>query len=266
MIPVSVIMMTKNEEQNIVHTLPPLMDHFDDVHVLDSNSTDNTQTIAQNLGATITKFSWNGQYPKKKQWGIDHLPLRHEWILQIDADEHITMAFISELRQIDFSKDGYFIPAKMIWNGKQLNHGMRNKKLCLYKKSAFTFPVINDLNSPGGWEVEGHYQPLPNRPNCEIGTVQSYLWHADNRQSWLARHKKYAQWEYDMNRNHAWPNDPVWWRNMCKKALRHNPLRPFIIFIYGYIFKCGFLDGRNGFDYATCRARYTWWIINGPRY
>jgi glycosyltransferase involved in cell wall biosynthesis len=262
MIPVSVIMMTKNEAHNIALTLPPLIKNFEDVHVLDSNSTDDTGTIARRLKAKVTNFTWNSQYPKKKQWGIDNLPLKHDWVLQIDADEHITDDFINELNHLDFECDGYFVPAKMMWNNKLLHHGIRNNKLCLFKKNAFQYPIIDDLKSTGGWEVEGHYQPVPTNPQHVIGFVKSSLWHSDTHNHWVERHKKYATWEADMNRSGAWPRDPIRWREWTKKYLRRNSLRPIIIFVYGYIFKLGFLDGVQGFDYALCRARYASWIIN----
>ena len=144
MIPVSVIVMTKNEEDNIPFSLPPLIQHFDQVFVVDSNSTDNTVQIARNAGATVVNFTWNGQYPKKKQWSINHLPLTHDWVFLCDADETITPNFIEECRNLDFSKDGYFVSSKMIWNGRQLNHGVRNNKLCLFHKNKFHHPVVDD--------------------------------------------------------------------------------------------------------------------------
>ena len=260
MIPVSVIMMTKDEADAIPRTLPSLITHFDDVHVLDSNSADGTAQIAEKLGARVTQFEWNGRYPKKKQWGIDNLPLKHEWILQIDADEDITDEFIGELQNLDWKKDGYFVPAKMIWNGKPLHHGMMNNKLCLYKKSLFNYPVINDLDSIGGWEVEGHYQPLPLTKSVTIGRIRSPLWHRDNTTDWVTRHRRYARWEADMNRLNAWTKDPVPHRERLKKIIRGSWLRPFIIFFYAYIWKNGFMDGFGGLHYARHRALYTYWI------
>jgi glycosyltransferase involved in cell wall biosynthesis len=255
-LPISVIMMTLNEADNIARTLPPLLKHFDDVHVLDSNSQDDTAKIARAMGATVTNFKWNRQYPKKKQWGIDHLTLKHEWIFQIDADELTTDAFIDELNEVSLHCDGYFVPARMIWNGQLLKFGAQNNKLCLYKKSAFQYPVTDDLNSIGGWEVEGHYQPIPNIQNARIGQIQSPIIHSDTSNNWIKRHKKYAVWEGDMNRKNAWPDDPIKWRNTCKKLSRNRWFKPFSIFVYGYVLKGGFLDGPVGFDYAKHRAAY----------
>ena len=260
-LPISVIMMTKNEAINIVRTLPPLLDNFDDVHVLDSNSTDNTQEIAKTMGAHVTNFTWNGHYPKKKQWGVENLPLKHSWILQVDADERMTDAFITDLKNTTLSKDGYFISSRMIWNGRLLKHGMKNNKLCLYKKSMFKYPAVDDLKSPGGWEVEGHYQPCPVHKNASIGQIQTPILHTDNSTNWLIRHQKYALWERDMTINKSWPNDPVFFRNILKKTIKNKTSWPFIMFFYCYVLKGGFMDRAYGFDYAKHRMIYAQMII-----
>jgi glycosyltransferase involved in cell wall biosynthesis len=80
--------MTKNEELNIAKCLRSLND-FAEVFVVDSDSTDNTRTIAESMGARVVHFSWNGKYPKKKQWCLDNLSFSHDWVLFVDADEEI---------------------------------------------------------------------------------------------------------------------------------------------------------------------------------
>lgn len=263
MIPISVIVMTKNEEENLPLSLPPLTYNFDQVFVVDSNSTDDTQQIATNLGAMVVNFTWNGQYPKKKQWCIDHLPFKHDWIFLCDADEIITQNFIDECQSLDFSKDGYFVSSKIIWNGTQLNHGTTNNKLCLFNKNTFHHPVINDLDINGGWEVEGHYQPIAVKKNPQIGQMKAPLSHTDTSENWIARHKKYITWEVGIMKRGAFPHDPVLWRDLLKRWTRSSYLRPYIHFIYGYIFKCGFLDGSNGLDYALKRFWYNHRIVRG---
>ena len=144
-LPISVIMITKNEAVNIVHSLPPLVANFGEVHVVDSNSSDETVALATERGAKVHNFTWNGQYPKKKQWALDNIPLKHKWVFFVDADEIITDDFITALTAMDMSADGYFIASKMVWNGTTLNHGMINNKLALFKPAMFHFPIVNDL-------------------------------------------------------------------------------------------------------------------------
>ncbi|WZB68239.1 glycosyltransferase [Achromobacter xylosoxidans] len=77
-IPVSVVVMTKNEERNIVKCLKALAD-FDEVFVVDSDSTDATCALATALGARISHFQWNGKYPKKSNGAWNSCPSRIRW-------------------------------------------------------------------------------------------------------------------------------------------------------------------------------------------
>jgi glycosyltransferase involved in cell wall biosynthesis len=266
MIPISVIVMTKNEAANLPHCLPPLIKNFNDVHVVDSDSTDNTTSIARDHGATVTHFKWNGQYPKKKQWCLDTIKTHHDWVLMIDADEIITDAFVAELQNFGTSADGYFVRSDMVWKDRHLHHGQKNNKLCLFKKSSFTYPVINDLNMSGGWEVEGHYQPIATTTHTpHIQQITSPIIHHDRKQQWHDRHDNYVMWEAEMTKKGTWPRDPVFTRESIKDVLRTSRLRPFIYFIYSYVIKCGFLDGKMGFDYALNRYRYNARIAHAIR-
>lgn len=265
MIPVSVIMVTKNEEANIAHSLPPLVKAFDEVIVVDSKSTDKTAKLAKEMGATVKKFEWNGQYPKKRQWCLETLKLKHDWVFMIDADEIVTEAFIAELEQCDYTEDSYFIKSDMVWKGRHLKYGMKNNKLCLFKKSAFYYPVVDDLDFEGMGEVEGHYQPIPTGRTASIGQIKSPVIHHNHKDNWQARHDNYAAWEIAMNKRNAWPIDPVFNREMIKDTLRLSPMKPYLFFFYGYIVKAGFLDGREGLDYAIQRFRYNRRIVRAVR-
>ncbi len=67
MIPVSVVVMTRNEAVNLPHCLPAL-ERFAERFVVDSGSTDGTPDIAAAAGARVVPFQWDGRHPKKKQW------------------------------------------------------------------------------------------------------------------------------------------------------------------------------------------------------
>src|SRR5205814_9235136 len=84
--PVSVIIPVKNEAENLRRCLPALA-WADEVFVVDSQSADETIRVAEDHGATVVQFRFNGSYPKKKNWALEHLPLRNEWVLIVDADE-----------------------------------------------------------------------------------------------------------------------------------------------------------------------------------
>jgi hypothetical protein len=184
----------------------------------------------------------------------------------IDADEVASPELLRELR-ILFAKgpkaDGYFIKGVYVWMGRKLRFGLTNNKLCLFKKSAFAFPPVNDLDIEGMGEIEGHYQPVPKRGEQGLGHPKiAQLDHPvihhnrKGRGDWLRRHARYAGWEAEMIKRDAFPQDPLKWREDAKQATRSAWFRPYLMFIYSYVLKLGFLDGMAGFDFALHRARY----------
>ena len=95
-IPVSVVVMTRNEAANLPVCLPSLA-RFAECFVVDSGSGDGTPDIALSHGAQLVPFRWNGRYPKKKQWCLDSLPFAHDWVLFVDADERPTAELVEEI-------------------------------------------------------------------------------------------------------------------------------------------------------------------------
>jgi glycosyltransferase involved in cell wall biosynthesis len=102
MIPVSVIVMTRNEEARLPRCLAALKS-FAEIFVVDSASTDGTAAVARSFGATLVPFRWNGQYPKKKQWCLENIPFSHDNVLYIDADEIMTHDLAAEIANCDFA-------------------------------------------------------------------------------------------------------------------------------------------------------------------
>ena len=253
-IPVSVIVATKNESHRIEKCLSALQ-KFSEILVVDSKSDDETKNIAQKMGATIFDFQWNGEYPKKRQWILETLPIKNDFIFFVDADEVLSDDLIDEIFALDFSADGYFVTGRYRWNEKILRYGLRNKKLSLFHREKFFFPDIQDESEKNMGEIEGHYQPLPKHKDAKLKTLRTSLLH-DAQEGWGERHKRYAQWENFMNEKALWPKDPIVWRERLKIFMRSNPLRPEIMFMHSYIFKLGFLDGSAGFDFALSRWRY----------
>lgn len=146
-IPVSVFIITQNEEQHIARAINSCQD-FDEVIVVDSGSNDDTKTIAESLGAKVVHNDWPG-YAKQKQYAMSLC--KHEWVLNLDADEELTSEVISDFKrlieseQYDFIKCfrndlflGMFFPR---WIHLPNNHR-------LFKKSSAQYR-INDLVHEG---------------------------------------------------------------------------------------------------------------------
>ena len=262
MIPVSVVIVTKNEARNIVACLDQLI-RFDDVWVVDSASRDGTIDLVKTKNAHLIQYQWNGQYPKKRQWCLDNLDLKYDWVLFVDADEIVPDDLITEIETVisnDPSEAGFFIVGQYRIQGKILKHGMHNQKIALLHRGRMAFPVVDDLDIPGMGEIEGHYQPVL-KTDAPIGVLSQPMIHdalndAYDERAWIFRHEKYARWEAGINAKAAWPVDPVAWRQRAKELLRNAVLRPEIMFMVGYILKCGFLDGAEGLKMSKMRYHY----------
>jgi len=262
LIPVSAIVTTYNEEKNLGRCLRSLKD-FDQIIVVDSNSTDRTHDIAREYADHLEVFTWNGQYPKKRQWCLENLKIAHQYVFFVDGDEEITEELIEEIRKLDFSKAGYFVKGQYVWKDKPLKHGLVNNKLVLFDITKIEFPVVNDLDMKGMGEMEGHYQPIlkPEYKGKTLGKIQNSLLHYayEDRQGWYQRHQRYAAWEAAMIKRDAYPQDPNPQRETFKKIFRKIPIRPIIAFCHSYFVKVGFLDGWAGYEFA--KSRYDYYIL-----
>jgi glycosyltransferase involved in cell wall biosynthesis len=260
-IPVSVVVMTKNEERNITRCLTSVA-NFAEVFVVDSASTDRTEAIAQEFGAHVIQFRWNGAYPKKKQWCLEHLPFSHDWVLYLDADEQVypeTALEIEGVVRSDPREVGFFVGYDYHFMGRTLRHGHRIYKLVLLKHQCGRFVDYDDLDVESMWEVEGHYQPVAQGPT---GILRNRMLHKDHDDlfHFFEKLNRYSDWEATLRSRNALRHPTQAVKSRLRKAVQtlgdRTPLRWLAILLYSYIFKAGFLDGRAGLDYAMALSIY----------
>ena len=89
-IPVSVLIPAKNEELNLPACLESVA-IADEVFIVDSQSEDRSLEIAANYGVKVVQFHFNGRWPKKKNWSLENLPFRNDWVLIVDCDDRIVV-------------------------------------------------------------------------------------------------------------------------------------------------------------------------------
>lgn len=260
---ISVVIITRNEESRLPATLAHLTE-FSDISVVDSASTDRTREIAAEAGASVVSFDWDQQYPKKKQWALEHAPIRNRWVLLLDADEYPSDELLSELRSLaphlgSSTLGAYDINLLYRFAGTLLRHGHVVTKRSLIHVDRARFPVIDDLAAPGIREVEGHYQPETDAP---VGALRSRLIHDDRDPvtSWFARHNRYSDWEAYLRTHSATRKEAAAKRTRQGQVFDAVPFKPLVFFVYSYVVRLGFLDGRAGFDYAVALSTYYWQI------
>ena len=262
-LPISVLIQTKNEALGIADCIHSMSD-FDEVIVADSCSTDDTQKIAAECGAKVINFDWNGAYPKKKQWMIEQGGARNDWLLIMDADERVTPEMLAELHaRLEEMKHGtygaYEIPIAYVFNGRELKHGHKVYKRTLLDRRRTTYPAVDDLGAPGMGELEGHYQPVI---DGEIGRFEGAIYHDDQDpiRSWFDRHNRYSDWEAYLVTHPEVRAQVDSLRTGGGQKFAKVPFKPLAFFVYDYVVRQGFRDGRAGFNYAFALSWYYWLI------
>ena len=97
-VPLSILMPVLNEAHQIDRALNSVS-WADEIYVVDSHSTDDTQSIAEQHGAQVIQFDYTPPWPKKRNWALSALPFRNEWVLILDADEVMPPEAEKEIRE-----------------------------------------------------------------------------------------------------------------------------------------------------------------------
>ncbi|MGH9843273.1 MAG: glycosyltransferase family 2 protein [Blastocatellia bacterium] len=271
-LPVSVIIPVKNEARNIAACLESLA-WAGEVWVVDSHSTDETVPIAEQYGACVAQFDYQSGFPKKKNWALANLPFRHEWVLLVDADERVTPELQQEICEI-LSRDekaalaaladGYYINRKLIF----LNHWIKhcgwypswNLRLFKHRLGRYEKLEAEDVENAGDVEVHEHVV-LDGRTEY----LKHDLLHEDFKSIYhfIERHNRYSNWEARVYHNLAGGveldgsigaslfGSPLQRKRFIKRMWARIPFRPLLRFVWMYVIKRGFLDGRAGLIFCT---------------
>ena len=258
-LPVTVIIPAKNEEINLPKCLDNLTE-FTEVIIIDSNSTDKTPEIANEYGRTIINFTWNGQFPKKRNWTLRNVPINNPWVLFLDADEYISPEFVKELKIIlsDTTHNAFWLTYKNYFFGKYLKYGDVFRKLALFKFGSAEYEKI-DEDSWSHLDMEVHEHPVLTGSS---GAIRCDIKHEDYKgmKAYISKHNEYSEWEahryFQIKKN---------WRDLTsRQKFKYTLLNTWflgpIYFVYCYFLKCGFLDGKAGFIFAILKLQYFWQI------
>src|SRR5436190_833190 len=123
-VPVSVIIPIRNEAGNLPRCLASIT-WADEIFVVDSQSTDGSIDVARAHGATVMQFDFNGIWPKKKNWALDNLQFRNEWVFILDADEVLPVGAKEEFERAIVhagEMQGYWINRRFMFMGRWLRH------------------------------------------------------------------------------------------------------------------------------------------------
>ena len=257
-LPVTVVIPVKNEARNLPLCLARL-GRFAKVVVVDSGSTDQTTAIAREHGCDVVNFQWNGHYPKKRNWLLMNDPPTTPWVFFLDADEYLTEAFVDELEQVlpTTTHVGFRVSYANYFLDRELKHGAAMIKLPLFRVGSGLYERI-DEEAWSMLDMEVHEHPVL---NGSLGQIRAKVDHRDFKgmAAYRARHEAYASWE--ARRYLKLRQTPDAMANFTKEQRRKYVyltswwLAP-AYFLYSWVYKCGFLDGRAGFVFARMKSQY----------
>jgi glycosyltransferase involved in cell wall biosynthesis len=260
--PVSTLIFTLDEE---IH-LPSCLDALawcDDIHVVDSFSRDRTEAICRERGVGFVQHVFEG-FGRQRNWALENLPLRHDWVLILDADERVPPELAAELRDIarrDPADYGAFrVRRRFFMWGRWLRYSS------LYP----TWVVRFIHRSRVRYLNRGHAETQ--EVQGRIGDLQHDLIDENLKgiDEWFERQNRYStkDAEYELwddggavELGRLFSRDPLERRAALKGLARRLPLRPLVYFLYGYLWRRGFLDGRDGLMFCFMKAIYQSMVV-----
>jgi glycosyltransferase involved in cell wall biosynthesis len=260
----SVIILAYNSVDTLAATLAQAQQISDDLHVVDSFSTDDTVALSRQYGAQVIQHAFEN-YGAQRNWAIDNVVPRYAWQLHLDADERLTPELIASLRSLPENPEhsGFLIARLVQFLGRQLRHGGMSP----------TWHLRLFRNGTGRCE-ERKYDQHFYLSQGTTGRLQGYMID-EIRMSlseWTARHNRWSDAEV-MEQTAAMDAvriQPRFWGNPLerKRFLRglynNAPLfvRPYALFFYRYFLRLGFLDGREGFIFWTLQTFWFRFLID----
>jgi glycosyltransferase involved in cell wall biosynthesis len=273
-LPVSAIVLTLNEEKNLQSCLASIKDYLEEIIIIDSFSTDNTLDIAKKYSHKIYQRKWIN-YSKQFIWALENAVIKNEWVLRIDADERWTPEGFQELKKIieNDETDGVYVKMKIFFMGKWIRHGgfYPNYFLRVFKKSK------------GKMEERWMDEHIFVSGKTIISNIDVFEMNYDRQENislWTDKHNKYSTREvieYLIFKHKLKEISSIadlfvgkterkrW---MKEKFYSRMPffIRPFFYYLYRYIFKLGFLDGRAGLIFHFLQGFWYRFLVDAKIY
>jgi glycosyltransferase involved in cell wall biosynthesis len=267
--PLSIVILTYNSEQTIENTLIAAGRVSDDIHVVDSFSTDNTLSLSGQHGAHFVHHEFVN-YSRQRNWAIEHLPLKHEWELHVDADEILSEQLILELNALKATHcsdiQGYFIPRLVRFLGRPIRHGgmypiwhmrlfRRGHGRCEDREYDQHFIVHGRTSKLRGAMIDDIKMPLREWVN------RHNQW-SDAEVRELLRRSRITQVRARLTGN------PIEIKRYLRA--RYLALPPFsralLFFLYRYLVRFGWLDGTPGLIFFVLQTFWFRFLIDSKLY
>lgn len=270
MIDATAIIMTKNEEKNIVDCLKSMEGFAKRCVVIDCGSTDKTVELAERYGASVYFHEFE-YYARQFNWGIKNCDIDTEWIIRLDADERFTEKLNKEIEKLiaenkNKPMNGITIEADLYFLGRVMKHGLRNKrKMMLFKKA---YGCIEDRRRDAhsiiseGFSVSAKHRFI----HYDFKNVDNYI----KKYNWYATWEMQDYIDYvhgaDTNIN---TDAAILAQRKKKFGLYYKApkfFRCWAWFIYNYFFRGGFLDGKEGLVFCFLECYWYRFLVDAKIY
>lgn len=268
----SFLIPVKNEEKNLPLCLESIS-WADEIIVVDSHSTDKTVEVSESFGAKVVQFDFSGTWPKKRNWALETLPFRNEWVFVLDADEVFPAEGRAALHkavtepltdETGAEICGYFVNRRFMFMGKWLKHAyFPNWILRLFKHRVTRYEKLTDaFEASLDYDNEVHEPTIVQGPVSRLPQIELLHYAFPTVTVFVDKHNKYSSWEAHValeapKTSVAALSQPgMKMRRQLKDLSRHLPCRPLLRFLYVYIWQAGCLDGVEGFYFAGLHGVY----------
>lgn len=259
---ITAIILTKNERLHISRCLENVNEIAKKVYVIDCNSIDGTQEIACSFGAEVVEHDWPGNQAAQFNWALDNLNIDTEWILRLDADEYLLPELIDELKgtlpNIPDDVNGIVFKRRHIFMNKWMKGGIYPVKILRLFRNGYA-----------RYEQRLMDEHLVLSNGKEYECQNDFCDHNLNNLSWFCKkHVDYAvreaaellDLEYNFtHKNHEGElSDQAKTKRIKKHRYAKQPLflRSFAYFLYRYLLKGAWRDGKEGFLFTFIQG---WW-------
>ncbi len=253
---ISVIILTHNEEQHIERCIESLNQVASQIFIVDSFSTDRTVEIAKSLGTKVYQNKWIN-YANQFHWGLDNCPISTKWVMRMDADEYLEDELITEINNkldgLNENITGVYLKRKVLFKGKWIKYG------------GFYPHILLRIWKHGMGRIEQRWmdehivlsqgETIQFDKDLVDDNLNDITWWIEKHNSYATRemldlmNMKYGFFESDDALLNSDDPQAKKKRLLKEKVYSKIPtgLRAFLYFIYRYIVKLGFLDGKKGF-------------------
>jgi glycosyltransferase involved in cell wall biosynthesis len=251
------VILTLNEEANLAGCLDSVS-WCDDIVVFDSFSSDRTVEIASRPGVRFQQRLFDN-YAAQRNAALTEVQYKHPWVLMIDADERTPGDLVGEMTRAVTNAGAEIVLFRMRRKDFFLGRWLRHSS---------GYPTwFGRLMRLGRVRVEREVNE-EYIADGKVAYLQSHLHHYPFNRGiayWYERHNRYSTMEalakvqsygVRLSVKSLTSIDPVERRRALKRLAYRLPMRPALLFLYWYVFRLGFLDGRAGFAFSSMRATY----------